>query len=489
MGDTNPSANDGQPLRALLDGEPFMPDRAIELMCQLAENLAALHEKGAAYRALKPENILVSSTPTGERARLVELPPPSAEGATVMVEALPQGPYTAPESASGAPPDSKGDIFAFGAVGYEMLSGKPPAGAPLAEAAPHLVDNKKLLELVGRCLEADPAKRPPTARELALKLGRVPQMGEPTILMEALQLTPPALPKKSAPRPPPLPSAGALPPPPGAPAPKPLLASGVMTSPSQLGPAPASPLLDAPRPLAPSEPPKIRIVAIAGAGALAALAIAGLMMTAKKTPAQEARALLEAGKPKEAIELLKVEIQQNQKRSDPTVLAMVAVAMHQLDQHRDEEKVFRDEIAPKAPELLDPFVLGGLLEDLGKNETGPSRELLKRIPKEPLYGVVKPIANADRSARQWGALRYLDLESASSELDLPKLYVAALDDASCNVKRTAAKRLGQLGDKLAEEALTKLKAEPKKDEPCGQVEANAALLAIKKKAEAPPKLE
>jgi eukaryotic-like serine/threonine-protein kinase len=477
-----------KPLRALLEGEPLMPDRAIELLCQLAEHLAALHEKGGAYRALKPENILVSATPTGERARLVELPPPATEGATVMVEAIPQGPYTAPEQASGAPPDARGDIFAFGAVGYELLSGIPPAGAPLAEAAPHLVDNKKLLDLVTRCLEADPAKRPLTARELALKLGRVPQVGEPTILMEALSMMPPALPKR-APKPPPLPPAGVLPPPPGVPVPKPLLNSVIMPSPSQLGPAEQSPLMDAPKPLAPPAAPRIRVLAVAGAGALAALAIAGLMMTAKKTPAQEARALLEAGKPKEAIELLKVEIQQNQKRSDPTVLAMVAVAMHQLDQHRDEEKVFKDEIAPKAPELLDAFVLGGLLEDLGKNEAGPSRELLKRIPKEPLYTVVKPIAQGDRSAKQWGALRYLDLESASSELDLPKLYVAALDDPSCSVKRTAAKRLGQLGDKLAEESLTKLKGEPKGEEPCGQSEASAALAAIKKKAEAPPKTE
>ena len=491
MSETNSNTPQDKPLSALMDGEPLMPDRAIELMCQLAEHLAALHEKGAAYRALKPENILVSTTPTGERARLVELPPPAAEGATVMLEALPPSAYQAPEQAQGAPPDSRSDLYAFGAIGYALLSGKPPDGkVPLVEAAPHLVDNKKLLDLVGRCLDPDPSKRPLTARELALKLGRVPQVGEPTILMEALQLMPPALPKKaapSAPRPPPLPVPGvvvdlSVPP-------KPLMPSVIMTSPSQLGPAPASPLMDAPRPLAPPVPPKMRVVMVAGLGAIAALAIAGLMMTAKKTPAQEARALLEAGKPKEALDILKVEIRENQKRSDPVVLSLVAVAMHQLDQHRDEEKVFKDELAPKAPELLDPFVIGGLLEDHGKKEDGVSRELLKRIPKEPLYAVVKPIAEGSPSPRQWGALRYLDLEGAASELDLPKLYVAALGTDSCGVKRAAAKRLGQLGDKLAEEPLTKLKAEPKKDEPCGQSEAGLALAMIKKKAEAPPKVE
>lgn len=504
-GASAPPSPEARPLRALLEGEPLMPDRAIELMCQLAEGLAEVHEKGEVYRDLRPENVLVAATPTGERATLAgglaRPAPTSAEGATVMLEAVGAPQYLSPEQLKGATPDLKSDLYSFGVVSYELLSGRLPSeplGAPktpLAEAAPHLVDNKKLLELVARCLEEDPSKRPATARELALKLGRVPQVGEPTILMEAISLLPPALPRrKPAAQPPPLPAVGVAAPPLAAPAapeagaaaPRPLLASVVMPSDSVLEKlAPPSPLLD-PRPLAPEPPPKLKVVKVVALTLLAVGAVIGLALGTRTTPADEARKLLEGGKPREAIDILKVEIQQNQKRSDPTVLALLAVAMHQLDQHRDEEKVFRDEIAPRAPELLDPLVLGGLLEDLGKKEDGAPRELLKRMPKEPLYAVLKPIAEGDPSPRQWGALRYLDLEGTASELDLVKLYVAALDSPACGARRVAAKRLGQLGDKFAEEALSKLKAAPKTEEPCGQAEAAAALGQLgKKKPESP----
>jgi hypothetical protein len=472
-----------KPLRELLTGEPLMPDRAIELLCQIAEGLAAIHEQGKVHGDLKPENIIVTQTPTGERAKLVE-PAAKADGSTVMLEA------------GTAVPDVPTDIRAFGVVAFELLSGEPPGTRPLSEAAPHLVDNKKLLDLVARCLDADPAKRPLTARELALKLGRVPHVGEPTILMEALQFLPPALPKRKKPTAHPEPVEGpakpAVPPPlpapapapvvaaaPASAAPKPLLASVIMPSPSQIAPA-ASPLMD-PVPLAPAPPPKSRVAAIAALSAVAALAIAGIVMSARKTPAQEARALLEAGKPKDALEILRFEIREHQKRSDPAVLSLVAVAMHQLDQHRDEEKVFRDELAPKAPEVMDPFVLSGLVEDHGKREDGPSRELLRRMPKEQLVAILKPMAEGEPSAKQWGALRYLDGESATSDLDLVKLYVAALGSDVCSTKAIAAKRLGQLGDKFAEEPLNKLKAEPKGDKPCGQAEAAQALTQLAKK--------
>jgi hypothetical protein len=461
------------PLRSLLTGEPLMPDRAIELLCQIAEGLDAIHSRGLVHGDLKPENVVVTQTPTGERIRLEE-PKAQSEQATVMI----------------AVADPRADIQKFGVVAYEMLSGVRPQGdlpsVPLKDAAPHLVDNLKLLELVGRCLDADPANRPGSARELAQKLGRVPQVGEPTILMEALQLLPPALPKRQAApaaQPPPLPVPAPVRPEPvegRAIEPRPLLASVIMPSPSQIAPA-ASPLMDPPPPLAPPKQSMTRVLGIAALSAVAALAIAGIVMSSRKTPAQEARALLEDGKPKEALELLKVEIRENQKRSDPTVLSLVAVAMHQLDQHRDEEKVFKDEIAPKAPELMDPFVLGGLAEDLGKREDGPTREILKRMPKESLHALLKPMAEGEPSARQWGALRYLDLEGAGADLDLVKLYLAALETESCPTKIVAAKRLGQLGDKYAEEALNKVKAQPKGEKPCGQAEAAAALTQLGKK--------
>lgn len=523
---------EGQPLRALLTGDPLMPDRAVELLCQIAEGLAAIHEQGIVHRDLKPENVFVVGTPTGERVRLLDFgiarlvdPEVGSDRVTLMIKPVGLPQYMSPEQARGAPTDARSDLYSFGVLAYELLSGRLPfdgpgvaeymiqhqekAPLPLAEAAPHLVDNLRLLDLVARCLDKDPAKRPANARELAQKLGRVPQVGEPTILMEALQHLPPALPvRKPAPAlapapapaaaaaapvgPPPLPPA--LPPQPGVAAPppaaKPLLASVVMPSPSFLTEA-RSPLLDPPRPLAPEPPRKLKVALVAGLGAAAALAVVGLAMTAKKTPADEARSYLEEGKKEEALSVITNALKDQSKRSDPQLLSVLAATMHALDRHRDEATLFKDELAPKAPELLDPLILGGPLEDLGKNEAGPWRELLKRIPKEPLYGVLKPLAQGDRSPQQWGALRYLDLEGSASELDLVKLYVAALESDVCAEKRIAAKRLGQLGDAFAEEPLTRLKAAPRPkdgDKACGQDEAGWALAQLGKK-KAPAKAE
>ncbi len=147
-------------------------------------------------------------------------------------------------------------------------------------------------------------------------------------------------------------------------------------------------------PIAPDPPPPRRVHPLAwlGGGALATLAIAALAMLLVDSAADDARELLEEGKAAEALEVLDQALKKKSRRTDPELLALRAAALHRLDRHRDELVIFRERLAPKSPELLDPVVLSGLLEDFGRDENGPSGELLERMPREALYAALKDLA-------------------------------------------------------------------------------------------------
>ena len=120
---------DGQTLRARLDGAALPIRTAVEFGIQIAEGLAAAHDKGIVHRDLKPENIFV--TPD-ERlkildfglAKLVEVdaatltsPPGTSAGAVLGTVG-----YLSPEQASGLPADQRADIFSFGTILFEMVT-------------------------------------------------------------------------------------------------------------------------------------------------------------------------------------------------------------------------------------------------------------------------------------------------------------------------------------------------------------------------------
>jgi eukaryotic-like serine/threonine-protein kinase len=116
---------DGQPLSRLL---PLPADRARALVLEILDALGYAHAAGMVHRDLKPANVLVDSS---GRAKLTDfgLARP-LEGWTLTtagrVAGTPQ--YMAPELLQGAPPDPRQDVFAMGALLYEILAGHPPAG-------------------------------------------------------------------------------------------------------------------------------------------------------------------------------------------------------------------------------------------------------------------------------------------------------------------------------------------------------------------------
>src|SRR5450432_4886290 len=125
---------DGETLRERLKRGPIPLRKAIDYAVQIARGLAAAHDKGIVHRDLKPENLFVTKDGRVKildfgLAKLIE-PKPQADGVgpTMSLGTEPgvvmgTAGYMSPEQVRGQPADHRADIFAFGAVLYEMLAG------------------------------------------------------------------------------------------------------------------------------------------------------------------------------------------------------------------------------------------------------------------------------------------------------------------------------------------------------------------------------
>ena len=143
----------GNTLKRTIDGAPLNPRRAVDLAVQIADALADGHAAGVVHRNLTSETVMV--TPKGN-AKVVDF------GLAAWVKA------------DDEPVDHRRDIFAFGAVMFEMLTGTPP---PASGAPPLSARNRSLpVELdgiVARALAADPGRRYESAATIAAELRSV----------------------------------------------------------------------------------------------------------------------------------------------------------------------------------------------------------------------------------------------------------------------------------------------------------------------------
>ncbi len=128
---------DGQTLRAELESGPLSARKASEFAAQIAQGLAAAHEKNIIHRDLKPENIFITKEGRVKildfglaKISLAGREKSESDGLTLTSSPTEAGVvmgtagYMAPEQVRGAAIDSRTDIFAFGAVLYEMVSGQ-----------------------------------------------------------------------------------------------------------------------------------------------------------------------------------------------------------------------------------------------------------------------------------------------------------------------------------------------------------------------------
>lgn len=203
-------------------GHPLDPRMATRLLLQLAEGLAAIHAKGIVHRDFKAENVMISEGTTGKQARildfglarlfdadLIEGDGRSFVSAVGMTAATPA--YASPEQLRGLPADPRSDVYGFGITAHFMLTGRLPFNGPEVhdfikqhtEQKPPSLKGKvpdELAELVERCLEKDPARRPADGAALVAAL-------TPVMPVEAEDILPPTQISKASPAlaPPPVP--------------------------------------------------------------------------------------------------------------------------------------------------------------------------------------------------------------------------------------------------------------------------------------------
>jgi hypothetical protein len=138
--------------QCLAEGKLAVPD-ALRLAMSLAEALRKLHDQGSVHGGLTPSQIAL----TASGVDLIRLDAPQRE----------VNPYTAPEVLRGKMADARSDIFSFGAIFHEMITGRPPFEAATPEALTSVILNEpapptgspRFDALILNCLAKDPALR------------------------------------------------------------------------------------------------------------------------------------------------------------------------------------------------------------------------------------------------------------------------------------------------------------------------------------------
>ena len=134
----------GKLLRTILNEEGKLPiERAVKLSIEICDALDTMHKHGVVHRDLKPENIMVCE---GDRIKIIDFGIAMKEDArrltfTDMSPVLGTPDYISPEQVKGQRGDQRSDIYALGAMLYEMLTGQPPFTGP----NPLAVMNERLL--------------------------------------------------------------------------------------------------------------------------------------------------------------------------------------------------------------------------------------------------------------------------------------------------------------------------------------------------------
>mgnify|MGYP001607971876 CR=1 FL=1 len=190
----------GKTVRELMDQEPVVAARAVNIGRQMLAGLAHAHGQGITHRDIKPANIMLSeATGTGVHVRILDFGlaklrdavSVSDQSMASMVVGTPN--YMSPEQTRGETVDARSDIYSSGVVLFELLTGKKPfvaaeafevlrmhrdKEAPTLKTINPIGDYSPQLETaIAKALAKDPNKRFQSAVEFAAALDQVPEAG------------------------------------------------------------------------------------------------------------------------------------------------------------------------------------------------------------------------------------------------------------------------------------------------------------------------
>ena len=189
----------GEKLAALTARAPLGVGRALDLAVEIAEGLARAHDKGIVHRDLKPANVMLTEDGHAKiidfgLAKLVEALGVDSDGQTILKNETDPGmvlgtaTYMSPEQARGSKIDHRSDIFSFGIVLYEMLTGRPPfrgstgidtmhailhdpvPALPPVGSAASVETTRDIQRMLDKCLAKDPDERYQGLRDVVVDL-------------------------------------------------------------------------------------------------------------------------------------------------------------------------------------------------------------------------------------------------------------------------------------------------------------------------------
>ncbi|HVP69568.1 MAG TPA: protein kinase [Anaeromyxobacteraceae bacterium] len=440
---------------------PMAPDEAVPILVQVCAGLEAAHRRGVVHRDLKPENIFLDASAPGRPVvkildfGIAKISEPQGAATTDVGLVVGTPEYLSPEQAFGQEVDARADIYAVGIVAWRMLAGRHPfqADSPralvmkqatepvpsLAEVRPALAGCPALVAAVARACAKNPADRPRSAAALASDL------------------------------------AGAL------------AAGGSLAGASDAGPevpAGESITVSLPTPLPAVARRRRHWVAVAGAAA-AALALSAALLYPLTRPVPRVEGLLEEGRPDRAREVAEAALES--RPGDARLRTLLGRAQQRLGQ--PTAALDSLETASQAdPAALDPEALadvaGALVRDRRTAERA-ARVLARAGPAAaPAVVAVLPRTSGAQRLRALELLRFL---GAEDRIDVVGAWAPLLVDPDCELRRAAARRLGDSGSPSAvphlralaerreEHAVVAFLKLTRTDPACGAREAGEAL--------------
>ena len=479
---------DGESLFDRLQRGPMEMGEAVGILVQVCRGLAAAHARGVVHRDLKPENIFLTAHPPGVVKLLdfgiAKLTDPQTVSDTQAGVVVGTPEYLSPEQATGVAVDGRADVYAVGLIAWRMLAGHHPFTAtdprgllmmqatrpvpPLTDTRPDLASYPGLIAAVARACAKDVSERQGSASELCAELEAClgASAGSPLLPLaeEPARVATPR--STSRPRTPAaLQATMAL-------APEPIAVRG------------ETPLLS--RALAFARTHRRMLLAACASAAVAVLLAVGFTVWWNERPAAQARVLLEERRPEAARDSLAEAIRRNP--ADARLRVLQGRALHRIEGQVAAELDAYAAALELDARALDDAALGDVAADLSQEPRIAERaaQLLARVGAAAVPAVVSATRTGSGAAR----LRALELAhemGAEDRVDRVEAYGALLGDDDCEVRRAAARRLGEIGSLAAVPRLSEVARETRRMTPLfGQAQqvpacgADEAALAIRK---------